>query len=544
MHRAAERFQRHDHRVIRGFYLIASFFALICLYLVAIAQAQSYVLDSVRAYVAGEGLWSKGEKEAVFRLVNFADTGDEQEYQSFLRGIGVTLGDRQARLALLQPKPDIDLARAGFLAGGNNPDDVDHLIHFFLWFHHARYMASAIAIWTEGDANIARLRDLGERLHAAVRSGHGDRARLQALIGQVDQVNRQLTFMENRFSATLGKAARWSRDMMQRVMFGSLVLLLTLGLLGFWRIVRGIRETEQGRRIAAEVFQAAAEGIIVTDDTPLIQSVNPAFSRITGYEADELIGRNPSMLGSGHHDAEFFRKMWNGIGETGQWQGEIMNRRKDGQVYPAWLSISSVLDGNQQVFQYVGVCTDITERKAREDLIWHQAHFDILTDLPNRNLIYDRLTQQLIQAKRDRSMVLLLFIDLDHFKEVNDTYGHKTGDVLLQQVADRLRANVRESDTVGRLSGDEFTVILPRIHERRYAESIVRKIAANCARPYAVEGRDMTVTASIGIAVYPQDAEAAETLLQYADAAMYAAKQAGRGTYRFYDDPGEAPSGT
>ena len=404
-------------------------------------------------------------------------------------------------------------------------------------------MASAIAIWTEGDANIARLRELGQRLHAAVRGGHVDRVRLQALIGQVDQVNQHLTFLEKRFSGTLGKAARWSRDVMQRVMFGSLAMLLTLGLLGFWRIVRGIRETEQARRIAAEVFQAAAEGIIVTDEEAVIQTVNPAFARITGYDADELIGRNPSMLGSGHHDAEFFRKMWKQIGETGQWQGEIMNRRKDGQVYPAWLSISSVRDRNQQIFQYVGICADITERKAREDLIWHQAHFDILTDLPNRNLIYDRLTQQLIQAKRDRSMVLLLFIDLDHFKAVNDTYGHKTGDVLLQQVAERLCANVRESDTVGRLSGDEFTVILPRIHERRYAESIVRKIAANCARPYAVEGRDLTVTSSIGIAVYPQDAEAAETLLQYADAAMYAAKQAGRGTYRFFDDLGEMPSG-
>jgi diguanylate cyclase (GGDEF)-like protein/PAS domain S-box-containing protein len=542
MQKAAERFERHDRHIVRSFYIIVSFFVLICLSMLLISQLQSYVLNSVRAYVAGEGLWSKGEKEAVFRLIVFADTGDEQDYQAFLRGIGVTLGDRQARMALQQTTPDLDRARAGFLAGGNAPADVGHLIHFFLWFHRVRYMASAIAVWTEGDAHIAKLRDLGEQVHAVVRSGQADGARLRALIDQVDQVNRQLTFLENRFSSTLGKAARWSKDLMQDVVFGSMALLLMLGLFGSWRIVGGIRQTEQAQQIAAEVFQAAGEGIVVTDDAVAIQAANPAFVRITGYGTDEMMGRNPSMFSSGHHDAEFYRQMWARIGETGQWQGEILNRRKDGQVYPAWLSISAIRDRNQRVTQYVGVCSDITERKERENLIWHQAHFDILTDLPNRSLFFDRLTQQLIQAKRDKTMVVLLFIDLDHFKDVNDTYGHKAGDLLLQQVAERLTANVRESDTVSRLSGDEFTIILPRIRERRDAESLVRKISTNCARSYAVEGRDLKVTATIGVAVYPQDADEAEPLLHRADTAMYAAKQAGRGIFRFYGDLDAEPS--
>lgn len=275
---------------------------------------------------------------------------------------------------------------------------------------------------------------------------------------------------------------------------------------------------------------------------PSIQGVNPAFTRITGYDVAELIGRNPSMLSSGHQDAEFYRQMWKQLGDTGQWQGEIWNRKKAGQVYPAWLSISAVRDRNGQAIQYVGVCTDITERKERETQIWRQAHYDILTNLPNRNLFYDRLEQYLIQAKRDEFMVLLLFVDLDHFKDVNDTYGHKVGDLLLHQVAGRLSATVRESDTVSRLSGDEFTIILPRMHERRHAESLVRKIAVNCARSYAIEGHELTISISTGVAVYPQDADTMEALLRKADTAMYAAKQAGRGTFRFYADLDTKPS--
>jgi diguanylate cyclase (GGDEF)-like protein/PAS domain S-box-containing protein len=539
MQNPSEHFARHDRHVIRGFYLIASLVAAICLCLLAISQVQSYVLDSVRAYVAGEGMWSKAEKEAIYRLTDFAVAGDEQDYQAFLRSIDITLGDRQARLALQQPTPDLKRARAGFLQGGNNPADVGKMIHFFLWFQHARYMAEAIAVWTKGDERIAELIKLGKEMHAEVRSGRAGASRIHSLLAQVDQLNGQITFLENQFSGTLGKGARWSRGLMRDIIIDSMLVLLVLGLLGSWRIVRSIHSTEQAQRIAAEVFHATAEGIVVTNDVPTMQMVNPAFIRITGYDEDELIGRNPSMLGSGHHDAEFYRQMWAQIGETGQWQGEILNRRKDGQVYPAWLSISAVRNDGQRAVQYVGICTDITDRKARETQIWHQAHFDILTDLPNRNLFHDRLAQQLIQARREKFLITLLFIDLDYFKNVNDTYGHKVGDLLLQQVAGRLTASVRESDTVGRLSGDEFAVVLPRMRDRRDAESLVLKISVNCARSYAVEGHDLTVSASIGVAVYPHDAEDARTLVHNADTAMYAAKQAGRGTFRFYADLNE-----
>jgi diguanylate cyclase (GGDEF)-like protein/PAS domain S-box-containing protein len=544
MQNPSERFAHHDRRAIHGFYLIASLVVAICLCLLAISQVQSYVLDSVRAYVAGEGVWSKGEKEAIYRLTDFAVAGDDQDYQAFLRGIDVTLGDRQARLALQQPTPDLRRARAGFLQGGNNPADVGKMIHFFLWFQHVRYMAAAIDTWSKGDERIAELLKLGKEMHAEMRSGHADASRIHSLLAQVDQLNEQITFLENQFSDTLGEGARWSRGLMRDVIFDSMLVLLVLGLLGSWRIVRGIHSTQQAQRVSAEVFDAVAEGIVVTDDVPIMQMVNPAFTRITGYDHDELIGRNPSMLGSGHHNAEFYRQMWAQIGESGQWQGEIWNRRKDGQVYPAWLSISAVRNGGQRAVQYVGICTDITDRKARETQIWHQAHFDILTDLPNRNLFYDRLTQQLIQARRDKSLVTLLFIDLDHFKDVNDTYGHKIGDLLLQQVAGRLTANVRESDTVGRLGGDEFAVVLPRVRERRHTESLVRKISANCARSYTVEGHDLSVSASIGVAMYPQDAEDARTLVHKADTAMYAAKQAGRATFSFFADLNEDAADT
>lgn len=536
MQGASGRFKRYDSDVIRGFYHIVLLFIVICLCLLAISRGQSYFLDSVRAYVSGEGLWSKGEKEAVFRLSSFAESGDERDYQAFLRGIDITLGDKEARLALQQPEPDINRARAGFRQGGNNPADVSEMIRFFLWFHHASYMASAIAVWTQGDNLVTSLRTLGEQMHTAVLSGPGGRARVASLLAQVDQLNRRLTSQENRFSSTLNEGARIYRRWIGGAELASVLLLLMVGLLFSWRIVRGIRNTEQIQRIAAEMFDAAAEGIVVTDNVPVMQMVNPAFSRITGYDADELIGKNPSMLGSGHHDAVFYRRMWKQIGETGQWQGEVWNRRKDGQVYPAWLSISAIHNAHQRGVQYVGICTDITDRKARETQIWRQAHFDILTDLPNRNLFYDRLQQHMAQAKRDKSLVVLLFIDLDHFKEVNDSYGHKIGDLLLQQVAARLTASVRQSDTVGRLGGDEFAVILPRMRGRDDAERLVAKIFSNCAQPFTIEGHELAISASVGIAIYPSDADKGDSLVHKADTAMYAAKQVGRGSFCFYAD--------
>lgn len=542
MRDSTRRSQTPDRQISRGFRFIVSLFVAICLSLLAVGRLQSFVLDSVRCYVSGEGLWSKGQKDAIFHLTQYVLNKHEREYQAFLRGISVTLGDHQARLALQQPDPDFERARDGFLQGGNNPADISSMIHFFLWFHDVSYIASAIDIWTQGDERIAQLLALGKALHAEVRANDADNARIQGLLAQADRLNQQLTVLEKRFSATLGEGARWAKALMQEITAGSLLLLLMVGIFVSWRIFRGIRETEQAQRIAAAVFHASAEGIIVTDNAAIIQAANPAYVRITGYDVEELLGRNPSMFDSGQHDAEFYRQMWQQIGESGHWQGEIWNRRKDGQVYPAWLSISAIRDGGHMPTQYVGIYMDITDRKERENLIWHQAHFDSLTDLPNRSLVYDRLAQSLRQARRDKDMVAVLFIDCDHFKDVNDSLGHKIGDQLLQLVSARLKGNARESDTVGRLGGDEFIIILPHMHGKEDVEHLAAKVCLSCAHPYEVEGYAIETSVSIGVAVYPQDADTAEALVHKADTAMYAAKQVGRGTSCFYADvTGKSP---
>ncbi len=289
-------------------------------------------------------------------------------------------------------------------------------------------------------------------------------------------------------------------------------------------------------RIATDVFDHALEGILVTDAKGTIVKVNAAFSRTTGYSAEEAIGKNPRILQSGQHDEAFYKAFWESIQKTGQWQGDIWNKRKDGEVYPEWLTISCVRDAAGHVQNYVAIFSDITERKRQEALIAYQAYHDALTGLPNRVLFKDRLEQAIaIARRRNGALLSVMFLDLDRFKMINDTLGHKVGDQLLKEVAQRLRDAVREADTVARLGGDEFTVLLPEISEVRNAEAVAAKILEATRRPYHLNGKDLFVTSSIGVSVYPEHGKDAETLMKNADTAMYYIKDQGRAGYRIYD---------
>jgi len=526
-------FGRNGRKVAYGFYLTIALFVGIGICLLGVSKLQAYVLDSVRAYVAGEGLWSKGQKEAVYRLSRYAASHDATDYQAFLQAIDVTLGDRQARLALDQPQPDLAKARDGFLHGLNHPSDVDRMIRFFLLFRDFSYMARAIDVWAEGDKHIQELQALGEILHDRIQAG-ADGEQVAPIVARMDRLNGELTLLENRFSATLGDAARWVRAVTRNAVYLSLLLLLGGGVLLALRILRDIRSVEQVQRLAMTAFHSSTEGIMVTDREGRIEAVNPAFTQITGYEAEEVIGRKPDVLSSGHQSDSFYEEMWQQVNHSDRWRGEVWNRRKNGEVYPEWLSIGAIRNRYDEVVQYVGLFSDITDRKHRENVIWHQAHYDILTDLPNRALFRDRLTQHLRLARREKTELALLFIDLDRFKEINDKLGHRAGDLLLQEVARRLRGCVRESDTVARLSGDEFTVILPGIQAVDDVERIAGKIVGECSRPYHVRGEEVTVSVSIGIAQHPQHADSVEALMHRADLAMYAAKQSGGNTFRRY----------
>lgn len=297
------------------------------------------------------------------------------------------------------------------------------------------------------------------------------------------------------------------------------------------------KEAENSMRLANQAFENSLEGIAITDADRNILTVNSMFTTITGYEADEVIGRNPSLLSSGRQTPEFYQEMWASLSEQGKWEGEVWNIRKNGDIYPQWLSISRVSDEHGNVTNYVGVFSDITERKSAEDRILHQVYYDQLTDLPNRVLFNDRLSQVLGMARRhDDQAFAVMFLDLDRFKLINDTMGHQAGDQLLQQAAHRLRGSVRESDTVARMSGDEFTVLLSEIANPKHAANVAQKILDTFHQPFLLDGEEIYVSVSIGISVYPQDGRTSEVLIKNADMAMYRAKGAGGSWYELYDE--------
>jgi diguanylate cyclase (GGDEF)-like protein/PAS domain S-box-containing protein len=297
--------------------------------------------------------------------------------------------------------------------------------------------------------------------------------------------------------------------------------------------------SEEQLRIAAVAFESH-QGVMVTDANSVILRVNQAFSEITGYRSEDVVGRKPNLLKSNRHDADFYRSMWEAIIRTGVWQGEIWDQRKNGDIYPKWLSISSVRDGQGAVTHYVGTHQDITDRKLAEDKINELAFFDQLTGLPNRTLLLDRLKQAATASSRNGNFGALLFIDLDDFKTLNDTLGHDTGDLLLKKVAQRLATCVRDGDTVARLSGDEFMVILEGLSSSEVeaatdAEAIAEKILGKLALPYQLGEVVHHSTASIGVTLFGNLSATMDDLMKQADLAMYRSKEAGRNALRFFD---------
>ena len=294
------------------------------------------------------------------------------------------------------------------------------------------------------------------------------------------------------------------------------------------------RRAEVELRLYATVFTHASEGMTITDANASIVAVNPAFTAISGYTMAEVCGQTPAILSSGKQGKAFYEEMWRELLEQGNWQGEIWNRRKDGGVYPEWLSIVAVRDENGVATNFIGVFTDISERKQNEAHIKHLAHHDVLTGLPNRLLLEDRLSQAMLKSKRSNRPMALIFIDLDRFKNINDTLGHEVGDNLLVQAAQRGLAVLRDTDTLSRQGGDEFVVVLPELDSRHDATHVTRKLLAALCQPYLLAGHELTISGSAGIALYPEDGETSSELLRKADAAMYRAKAEGRNTFRFF----------
>lgn len=304
----------------------------------------------------------------------------------------------------------------------------------------------------------------------------------------------------------------------------------------FFSIIHDITEREREQtelRIAAVAFETQ-EGLLITDADGLILRVNRAFTETTGYTSEEAVGQTPRLLKSGRHDSDFYRAMWDTLNRTGKWQGEVWDRRKNGEVYPKWLTITAVKGNDGVVTHYVGSHLDITARKQNEEALRRLAHNDPLTGLPNRALFHDRLEQALKLAQRHQQFMAVMFVDLDHFKEINDTLGHAMGDLLLSETAKRLLSCVRKTDTVARYGGDEFTLIIAEMKSAADAEHVAKDILKALLLPFELHGDSYNIGCSIGIAVFPQHGADEKELLKNADRAMYSAKNQ-RNTFCTFD---------
>jgi len=297
-----------------------------------------------------------------------------------------------------------------------------------------------------------------------------------------------------------------------------------------------LKQSEDQLRIAAKVFDTANEGIYVTDTEDHILSVNPAFSEITGYSTEEAHNLHPENLYLSRHNSIDYATLKEALAQYDKWEGEIWQRRKDGSAFPAWMSSSVMRDEWGQVLRYVSVFNDITRSKQDQLLMEHRATHDPLTDLPNRALFQDRLLQAVRSAHRDFNHVAVLFVDLDKFKEVNDALGHDIGDELLVETAQRLQSCLRESDTVARQGGDEFTVLLVQVETLADAQTVAGKIVAQLAKPYFLREQKISISGSVGVSFYPEHGKNGEELLKHADQAMYQSKQLGRNRYCLFQD--------
>lgn len=335
----------------------------------------------------------------------------------------------------------------------------------------------------------------------------------EATVRYADGSNRQVLFRKSAFFARSGKVA---------------------GIVGVMTDISEQKRLEAEYRLAASVFDNAAEAITITDARPAILKVNRAFTEITGYTPEEVVGRNPAILSSGRQDSNFYRNMWAHLAADGNWLGEIVNRRKNGQDYPEWLSISAVRDESGAVANYIGIFTDLSQSKNAEAKIERLSLYDALTELPNRTLFVDRLRQALMVAERRHSEVAVLLIGVEGLRQINDTLGYEVGDQLLRTTAQRLQNVLRNGDTIARYMGDQFVVLLDGLQDAPDAGIVAANVLHALATPVTLQGKDLLVGASIGIAISPRDGVEPSALIRCADVAMHHAKQEGRNVYQFY----------
>ncbi len=624
-------------------------FILIVVISLALTFFALSVQSSVRGYVAGEGVWSKKQRDAVFQLHLYAQTRNARHLRQFNAAIAVPLGDGIARRELLKSDFDYEVAKRGFLQGQNHPDDIPGMIRLLRCCAEVPHIKRALYYWSLGDEHLSALQEAARDLRSEIESVAPSARRIGALVTQIQKLNDTVQPFEAAFTETLSEAARWVTRLLFFVTAAIVAVLLALGAYVSWRIVKSVRQSEQqyrvllntandalfvvdrargviletnnmaeritgksaaaligsnyaalfqdaaerpgalfgpsaqtpnvtrhrilreagahvpvevsysvtkwedrpahlaivrdisgqvqaegALRVAANAMENMAEGVVISDAARKVVSVNHAYTAITGYSEAEVIGQMPLYPLARLSDTALHESIWQAVADHGKWQGEFWKRRKNGELYPVWLSISAVRDEDGAIGHYIGVFNDISSYKEYEKRLTHLAHFDSLTRLLNRVAFEQHCHAALERAGQQQTMGALLFIDLDGFKAVNDSYGHATGDELLRTVAKRIRSCVRDHDVVGRMGGDEFTVFLEDLATPNDATAVARKLLPALAERMLCNGYETSVSGSIGISFFPRDASDVQSLLTHADTAMYKAKQNGRNNYHIF----------
>ncbi len=523
-----------DERRRRLFVIVWIFVALV-LGVFIFASVSIHLLSAGRAYVEGEGLWSKGQKDAIYALSRYTLYTDEVDYQTYLSALAVNQGDRRARLELEKPNPDLNVAYAGLLQGRNHPDDINGMILLFRQFRWVPDIDKAIAIWAMADQHIEELTEVGTRIRAVSNLGSLSPEQERHFLSELHAINAKLTPLEDDFSYALGRAAREMALLIQLVMF-ALVMALLVGAYVFSR--RLVLQNEafqdalrQSKDQLKNVLQYAPTPIVISRsaDEAVVYMNDHGMAQFKVAPTD-LAGMRPRDFYVNPADRDRFMALLRDSGKVHDLEMQL----KDAEGVTFWVQYSSrriSYDGQDCVMTTL---VNVDEKKRVHDDLRYRAYHDVLTGLPNRAMFMDSLKRTLGRMERKHGMFSILFIDLDHFKEVNDALGHEMGDLLLQQVAQRIQSSVRASDLVVRFGGDEFVVLIEEHDDADVARRIAQKILDALGLVYDLCGHAAHVTCSIGISRFPQDGSELDSLLSSADLAMYQAKTLGKNNLQFY----------
>lgn len=518
--------------------MIVWIFVAIVVGLLAFAYYSFGLMSAARAYVGGEGLWSKAQKDAVLALYRYVSEQKPQDYQAFQEALQVSLGDRQARLELDKPEPDWQVAASGFLQGRNHPDDVDGMIRLYRNFRSVPELAQAIAVWSAADSHMDQLITLGTQIHSAVQKNPLNEETRRTFLAELTLINARLTPLEDEFSYALGEISRRTKTTLRLTMVVMVTFLLAIACLVSRRFVQHNERYQQflvdSEAQLRSLLQFAPLPIIIVGlpDNKVVYANERALAQFH-VDPGEIAGLTPENF---YVDPDERHRVLQALGDHGTVRDrEVQLRDNTGNTFWVLLSSQRLRLGGRECL--LTALNNIDASKKAQEELRHRAFHDELTDLPNRAMFMDALSRTLHRAERKRGHFSILFVDLDHFKAVNDNYGHSVGDLLLQEVALRLRLCVREGDLVARLGGDEFVVLVEEEHPVGEVVHIARKILAVLEPTHRLGAHHLQVTASIGVSSYPDDGTRLEELLRKADAAMYRVKARGRNNSEFHAFP-------